>query len=91
MYYDYLKKGYSKSLSLKQARIDFLNSSDQLMSHPYFWGALTIYGINDALFLNKALIIISIAVVLLVIIAIIVLVFKKKRPKLLFHDRKLDF
>ena len=68
LYYDYLKKGYSKSLSLKKARIDFLKSADQLRSHPYFWSALTIYGINDSLFPNKALIVTIIAAALIIIV-----------------------
>ena len=69
LYYDYLKKGYSKSVSLKKARTDFLKSADQLRSHPYFWSALTVYGINDPLFSNRALII-AVAASLIIIAAI---------------------
>jgi CHAT domain-containing protein len=50
LYYDYLKKGYSKSQSLKKARIEFLKTADQLRSHPYFWATLVVYGDNSALF-----------------------------------------
>jgi CHAT domain-containing protein len=67
LYYDYLKKGYSKSLSLKRARIDFLNSADQLRSHPYFWGSLTVYGVNDALFRSRTTV--AIAILLIIIAA----------------------
>jgi len=52
-FYQNLKKGYSKSASLKKARIDFLKSADQLRSHPYFWATLVIYGNNDPLFYSK--------------------------------------
>ena len=50
LYYDNLKKGYSKSRSLRKSRIDFLKTADQLRSHPYFWSALVVYGDNSALF-----------------------------------------
>jgi CHAT domain-containing protein len=49
-YYDYLKRGYSKSIALKKARIKFLKTADQLRAHPYFWSALVIYGDNSPLF-----------------------------------------
>jgi len=49
-YYDYLKRGYSKSIALKKARNKFLKSADQLRAHPYFWSALVIYGDNSPLF-----------------------------------------
>jgi CHAT domain-containing protein len=50
LYYDYLKKGYSKSIALRKARIDFLKNADQLRAHPYFWSALVVYGDNSSLF-----------------------------------------
>ncbi len=49
LYYDYLKKGYSKSMSLRKARIDFLSKADQLRAHPYFWSTLVVYGDNSPL------------------------------------------
>lgn len=51
LYYDYLRKGYSKSISLRKARIEFLKKADQLRSHPYFWSALVVYGDNSSLFI----------------------------------------
>ena len=48
-YDDNLKKGYSKSVSLKKARVKFLETADQLRAHPYFWSALVIYGDNSPL------------------------------------------
>jgi CHAT domain-containing protein len=54
-FYSYLKKGYSKSASLKKARIDFLKSADQLRSHPYFWSTLIVYGNNEPLYYSKKL------------------------------------
>jgi CHAT domain-containing protein len=49
-FYDNLKKGYSKSSSLRRARLKYLRSADQLRSHPYFWSSLVVYGNNNALF-----------------------------------------
>ena len=50
LYYDYLKKGYSKSISLKKARTEFLKTADPLRAHPYFWSTLVIYGDDSPLF-----------------------------------------
>ena len=53
LYYDNLKKGYSKSVSLRKARIEFLKTADQLRAHPYFWSTLVIYGDNSPLFRKR--------------------------------------
>jgi CHAT domain-containing protein len=50
MFYKNLKKGYSKSVSLRKARINFLRTADRLRSHPYFWSALVVYGNNRPLY-----------------------------------------
>lgn len=55
MFYKNLKKGYSKSVALKKARIAFLEKADQLRSHPYFWSALVVYGNNTPLCYNNKL------------------------------------
>ena len=79
LYYDYLKKGYSKSMSLKKARIKFINSADQLRSHPYFWGTLAVYGVNDALFSNKMLMVVVGGSMLIIIIVAIAYYQSKRR------------
>ena len=56
-FYDNLKKGYSKSSSLRKARIKYLKEADQLRSHPYFWSALVVYGNNSPLYYSRYLII----------------------------------
>jgi CHAT domain-containing protein/tetratricopeptide (TPR) repeat protein len=61
MFYSNLKKGYSKSIALKRARISFLKKSDNLRSHPYFWSTLVIYGNNSPLYRSKMLITLAIA------------------------------
>jgi CHAT domain-containing protein/tetratricopeptide (TPR) repeat protein len=50
LYYDYLKKGYTKSMALRKARSSFLKNADQLRAHPYFWSTLVVYGDNSAIF-----------------------------------------
>lgn len=52
MFYNNLKKGYSKSVSLKKARIAYFESADQLRSHPYFWSTLVVYGNNSPLYFS---------------------------------------
>lgn len=46
-FYRNIKKGFSKSHSLRKARMDYLDKSDQMRSHPYFWSTLVIMG-DDA-------------------------------------------
>jgi CHAT domain-containing protein/Tfp pilus assembly protein PilF len=55
MFYKNLKKGYSKSVALKKARIAFLENADQLRSHPYFWATLVVYGDNIPLYSSRKL------------------------------------
>jgi CHAT domain-containing protein/tetratricopeptide (TPR) repeat protein len=49
-FYKNLKKGYTKSVALKRARIEFLKNADQLRAHPYFWSTLVVYGDNAPLY-----------------------------------------
>ncbi|MFN8239484.1 MAG: CHAT domain-containing protein [Bacteroidales bacterium] len=46
-FYSYLGKGQTKSKALRKARLDYLENSEQLQSHPYFWATLVVYG-DDA-------------------------------------------
>ncbi len=66
-FYDNLKKGNSKSMALKKARMSYLKQSDQLRSHPYFWSALVIYGNNSPLYYPRYLIYSAAIVVILCI------------------------
>lgn len=59
-FYDNLKKGYSKSSSLRRARLRYLKEADQLRSHPYFWSTLVVYGNNNPLYYSKYLIILPV-------------------------------
>jgi CHAT domain-containing protein len=70
LFYKYLKKGYSKSTSLKKARMAYLSNSDQLRSHPYFWSTLVIYGNNSPLYFPKLIILPVLLVVFIISMAI---------------------
>jgi CHAT domain-containing protein/Tfp pilus assembly protein PilF len=49
-FYKYLLKGYRKDEALRQARLDFLENTDMLKAHPYFWGAYVCIGNPDEIF-----------------------------------------
>jgi CHAT domain-containing protein/tetratricopeptide (TPR) repeat protein len=68
-FYDNLKQGYSKSVSLKRARLAFLRNADQLRSHPYFWSTLVIYGNNTPLYYSRKLKITFAAVLIILTIS----------------------
>ncbi len=70
MFYKNLKKGYSKSVALRKARIAYLQNADQLRSHPYFWSSLIIYGNNAPLYYTNYLIIAGAVAALLISIFI---------------------
>jgi CHAT domain-containing protein/tetratricopeptide (TPR) repeat protein len=77
-FYDNLKKGYSKSSSLRKARMKYLKQADQLRSHPYFWSSLVIYGNNSPLYYSRFLLLIA-GLVLSAIAALIVFYLRKRR------------
>ena len=79
-FYKYLKKGQSKSVSLRKARLDYLINSDQLRSHPYFWSALVVYGNNAPLYYSKKLVMVVSVVVILLTGALIFHFFKPRYP-----------
>ncbi|MDT8401577.1 MAG: CHAT domain-containing tetratricopeptide repeat protein [Bacteroidales bacterium] len=49
-FYNKLRKGLTKSKSLKMARTDYLANADQIRSHPYFWSTLVIMGNDGAVY-----------------------------------------
>ncbi len=48
--YRNLKKGQSKSSSLRQSKLEYLASADKLRSHPYYWAGLIQIGDDNPLF-----------------------------------------
>ncbi len=43
-FYKYLKKGKSKQEAMRQAKIDYLETADDLTSNPYFWSGFVVVG-----------------------------------------------
>lgn len=53
-FYKYLKLGLDKPMSLQKAKLDYLESGDDFLAHPYFWGAFIQLGNTNAIeFRNK--------------------------------------
>jgi CHAT domain-containing protein/tetratricopeptide (TPR) repeat protein len=77
-FYDNLKKGYSKSSSLRRARLKYLKQADQLRSHPYFWSSLVIYGNNSPLYYSRYLLVIA-GLILAALAALVFFYFRKRR------------
>jgi CHAT domain-containing protein len=77
-FYKNLKGGYSKSESLKKARIDFLKQADQLRSHPYFWSTLVVYGNNEPLYYSKKLKITIVTIAIILSLSLIYYFSKRK-------------
>jgi CHAT domain-containing protein len=70
LFYKNLKKGCTKSVALRKARIAYLKNADQLRSHPYFWSSLIIYGNNAPLYYTNYFIIAGAIVAFLIFIFI---------------------
>ncbi len=49
-FYNYLLKGYRKDEALRLARLDFIEKTDMLRAHPYFWGAYVCIGNTEEIF-----------------------------------------
>jgi len=75
-FYGQIKRGFSKSDALRNARLDYLKNADMLRSHPYFWSSLVIYGNNDPLYARRDLSIAYYALALL-IFAVIFFIYRK--------------
>ena len=45
----YLRSGLDKDAALRQAKLDYLETADQLTSHPYFWSAFVLMGNEEAI------------------------------------------
>jgi len=69
-FYLNLKRGFSKSRSLRNARLDYLKDANQMRSHPYFWSTLVIMGNDDsAYFPLKRYLLIAVLIIILYFLA----------------------
>jgi CHAT domain-containing protein len=53
-FYKYLKEHRTKPQALREAKIDFLNNSDELRSNPFFWASYVIIGDSTAIYPVRA-------------------------------------
>lgn len=53
-FYHYLKKGWAKDQALRQAKLDFLEDSDKIFQHPYYWAAFVHTGDRQPLSKNRS-------------------------------------
>jgi hypothetical protein len=52
-FYEYLKKGKSKSDALRLAKLDYLkNTKDKELLHPYFWSGFVVNGNTEPIVLG---------------------------------------
>ncbi len=49
VFYSYVQDGYTFETALRQAKLDYLNDSDKLTSHPYFWSSMVFLGTDGRL------------------------------------------
>jgi len=69
-FYKHLKKGKSKKNALRDAKIDYIQSSDKLKSNPYFWSAFMMVGDNTPLYRNSPVIYLVIIVFVFTLLAL---------------------
>jgi CHAT domain-containing protein len=77
LFYKNLKRGNTKSSSLRQARLKYLENADKLRSHPYFWSTLVIYGDDSPLYYRLSFKVLIVLIPLL-LISSAVIYFRKR-------------
>lgn len=54
-FYEYLSKGMDKSEALRHAKLHFIETSDEELSHPYYWAGLALIGDGAPLYKSYTL------------------------------------
>ena len=49
-FYKFLKKGKSKQESMRLAKLDYLETADDLTSNPYFWSGFVVVGDGNPIY-----------------------------------------
>jgi len=52
-FYQYLRQGKSKSAALRQAKLDYIESSARMVAHPAFWSAFVLIGNDTPIQINR--------------------------------------
>ena len=55
LFYGFLKKGIPKAQALRKAKLAYANEANDLLKHPYYWGAFTYYGKDTPLLGNNGI------------------------------------
>jgi CHAT domain-containing protein len=50
----YLQQGLTKSQALRQAKLDYLESADAQLQHPFYWGGMVLMGQDGEVVLQKS-------------------------------------
>ena len=77
-FYRYLKKGKSKQESMRLAKIDYLDTADDLTSNPYFWSGFVVVGDGSPIYRKSGL---AYWMILITVFIGIVVFFQYKRSK----------
>jgi len=78
-FYYYLSKGKRKDVSLRMAKLNHLESSDPLTSHPHYWLGYVSIGNPEPLFSSKN--IYFVAIILLAILLVLADRYFRKKPR----------
>jgi len=66
-FYRSLKKGKNKTMSLRNAKLEFLRKADQLKAHPFFWSTYVAIGDSTPLYPSRTKYLIIIIAALLIV------------------------
>lgn len=83
-FYHFLSKGQSKDMALRNAKLTYLKSADELLSHPYYWAHFVLKGNDSPLAKKRASLQYWILIASLMIIVVIYLL--KKRRSVALHS-----
>jgi CHAT domain-containing protein len=78
-FYYYLSKGKRKDVSLRMAKLNHLESSDPLTSHPHYWLGYVSIGNPEPLFTNKN--IYFIVIIILAVLLVLADRYFRKKPR----------
>jgi CHAT domain-containing protein/Tfp pilus assembly protein PilF len=94
-FYYYLREGLGKDEALRLAKIDFLDNSNRLKAHPYFWSSYVLIGNPDPIDLmpgsdDHILFYYLIPIGLLSVMTLFIFLIKKRRLPAPFGSRQND-
>lgn len=81
LFYKHLADGLAKDEALRQAKLDYLNQSDQLSAYPYYWAGYVNIGDNAPLEISRNKYLNYILLVSFIILVLASLFFIKKKFK----------